>query len=92
MLQILSLIDTPDIAGASLFVFVAFVILAIVALTIIPYWVILQKAGFSGWLSLLMLVPLVNAVLPWIFAFSEWPALKRLEPVAVEPGPPQLPA
>ena len=35
---------------------------------------IAQKAGFSGWWSLLMLVPLVNIALVWIFAFVKWPA------------------
>jgi uncharacterized membrane protein YhaH (DUF805 family) len=37
---------------------------------------ILNKAGYSGWWSLLMLVPLVNIVMIWVFAFADWPALK----------------
>jgi uncharacterized membrane protein YhaH (DUF805 family) len=36
---------------------------------------ILNKAGYSGWWSLLMLVPLVNIVMVWVFAFANWPAL-----------------
>ena len=37
---------------------------------------ILRKAGYSGWWSLLTLVPLVNIAMIWVFAFSDWPALK----------------
>lgn len=35
--------------------------------------VIARKAGFSGWWSLLILVPTLNLVLLWFFAFSKWP-------------------
>ena len=34
-----------------------------------------RRAGYSGWWSLLMLVPIVNVVVLWVFAFSSWPAL-----------------
>jgi uncharacterized membrane protein YhaH (DUF805 family) len=37
---------------------------------------ILRKAGYSGWWSLLTLIPIVNIVMIWVFAFSDWPALK----------------
>jgi zinc-ribbon domain len=37
---------------------------------IVPFWKIFVKLGFSGWLSLLMIVPLVNIVVPYIVAFS----------------------
>jgi uncharacterized membrane protein YhaH (DUF805 family) len=37
---------------------------------------ILKKAGYSGWWSVLMVVPLVNIVMVWVFAFADWPALK----------------
>ena len=37
---------------------------------------ILRKAGYSGWWSLLTLVPLVNIAMIWVFASSDWPALK----------------
>ncbi len=33
------------------------------ALIVIPFWAIFKKAGYSGWLALLMLAPLVNAIL-----------------------------
>ena len=36
---------------------------------------IAKKAGFSRSFGLLMLVPLVNIVFIWIFAFIRWPAV-----------------
>jgi len=37
----------------------------------------LAKAGFSGWLSLLMVIPVVNLITLYIFAFSAWPSLQE---------------
>jgi hypothetical protein len=52
-------------------------LLFIIALIIIPFWQIFSKAGYSGWLSLLMLVPFVNLVALYGLAFSDWPAGRR---------------
>jgi hypothetical protein len=46
-------------------------------LLIIPFWQLFSKAGYSGWWSLLMVVPLVNFVALYVLAFSSWPALKK---------------
>jgi hypothetical protein len=35
----------------------------------------MQRAGFSPWLSLLALVPVVNVIALWLFAFGRWPAV-----------------
>jgi uncharacterized membrane protein YhaH (DUF805 family) len=40
-------------------------------------WVILRKAGYSGAWSLLMLIPVVNLIAMYVFAFSNWPVLRR---------------
>jgi len=56
------------------------VIVAILLILIIPtYFVakVLNKAGFSGWFSLLSLVPVINVICLWVFAFIEWPVEKR---------------
>ena len=45
------------------------------ALLTIPLWRIMQHAGFSPWLSLLALVPVVNVIALWLFAFGRWPAV-----------------
>jgi hypothetical protein len=51
-------------------------ILLIVFLAAVPpFWVILKKAGFTPWLSLLMLIPVVNLVALYIVAFSRWKAV-----------------
>jgi hypothetical protein len=49
------------------------VIAPLLALTIIPTWRILQRAGFNGAWALLMLVPLVGFVVLWVLAFVRWP-------------------
>ena len=48
-----------------------------VLLTVIAFWRICTKAGFHGALSLLMLLPIANIILPLYIAFAEWPALKN---------------
>lgn len=50
-------------------------LLAWIALILPPFWKIFAKAGFSPWLALLILVPVVNLVVLYIAAFSPWPAL-----------------
>ncbi|MDZ7680885.1 MAG: hypothetical protein U5J63_04020 [Fodinibius sp.] len=37
---------------------------------IVPFWRIRQRAGYSGWLSLLILVPLVNLGYIYFLAFA----------------------
>jgi hypothetical protein len=51
---------------------------------LIPYWFIFKKAGFSPWLAILVLVPLVNIILLYAIAFAEW----RVVPVTRYPAPP----
>jgi hypothetical protein len=46
--------------------------LVFVAIFIIPLWHICKKAGFSPWLSLLVLVPLGALILLYILAFAQW--------------------
>ena len=42
---------------------VAVVILAVMVFEIVPRWLILRRAGFSGWWSLFHFIPLVGLVL-----------------------------
>jgi len=44
---------------------------------IIPFLQLFSKAGFSGWWSLLMIVPIVNLLTLYVLAFSSWPSLKQ---------------
>ena len=34
---------------------------------------ILSRAGYSRWWLLTMVVPLVNLIMLWVFAFANWP-------------------
>ena len=45
---------------------------------ILPFWKIFTKAGFPGWLSLLMFIPIANIIILFYLAFAEWPALKNV--------------
>jgi glucan phosphoethanolaminetransferase (alkaline phosphatase superfamily) len=58
------------------FMILGFVVLGLL-LAIIPWWKICAKAGFPGALSLLMLVPVANLILPFYIAFADWPALRQ---------------
>ncbi|WP_417614410.1 hypothetical protein [Oceanisphaera sp.] len=49
--------------------------LVMAALVVVPFWFIFSKAGHSKWLSLLMVVPIVNVILLYFLAFSKWPNL-----------------
>ncbi len=54
-----------------------FMILISAALVIVPFWFIFPKAGYSKWLSLLMVVPLVNVIALYFLAFSQWPGQRN---------------
>lgn len=49
--------------------------LVMAAVIVVPFWFIFAKAGFSKWLALLILVPLVNVILLYYLALSKWPSL-----------------
>jgi ABC-type anion transport system duplicated permease subunit len=49
---------------------------AYAAVFIVPFWFIFAKAGYSRWLSLLLLIPLVNVGILYFLAFSSWPAVR----------------
>jgi hypothetical protein len=42
-------------------------------------WKIVSQAGYSGVWGLLYVIPIVNIVVFFVFAFSKWPAIRRLE-------------
>jgi hypothetical protein len=41
-------------------------------IVIIPYWKIFGKAGFPRIFGLFMIIPLVNLILIYVLAFSQW--------------------
>ena len=52
---------------------------AVFFMIVIATYKIIRKAGFSGWWIILTFIPVVNLVLLWIFAFTDWPA-QRISP------------
>ncbi len=44
-----------------------------------PVFKIIKKAGYNGWWVVFGLVPIMNLLLLWAFAFAEWPNVKRTE-------------
>ena len=63
--------------GPGMWSFGPFMMLVMAALVIVPFWSIFAKTGHSKWLSLLMAEPLVNVLLLYFLAFSDWPSLKK---------------
>lgn len=65
------------IAASSLVI--GLISLAAMVFGIIIYWKIFSKAGYSGAMSLLMLVPIANIIVICMLAFGNWPVLQELE-------------
>ena len=57
--------------------------LAFAIASIVAQVVVLKKAGYSGWMFLLYLVPIVGIVWYFIFAFGEWPIQKKMKAAGV---------
>jgi hypothetical protein len=65
--------------------FFGFFSLVISIVVIFPYWFIFKKAGFSGFLALLMFVPFINIIMLYFLAFARWNVVPA---TAVYPAPP----
>lgn len=65
--------------------------LIVYGVVVVGWWQIVSKAGYPGAWALIAFVPLVNLVFFFVFAFSDWPILKRLRTAqsdAIPPAPP----
>lgn len=71
-------------AMSNLFGVIVFGALLLIAGVI--WWKILSKAGYRGWVGLLMFVPIVNLGLLLYLAFSEWPIHKELSQLRGQAG------
>jgi hypothetical protein len=65
--------------GMPMWPFGPLMMLVFAALIILPFWFIFAKAGFPAWLSVLMVVPVVNLIMLYILAFSAWPNLREMK-------------
>jgi hypothetical protein len=57
----------------------ALLVLGFIIFAIFLWWRICSKAGYSGAMGLLMLVPFGELILLCILAFGHWPTLRELE-------------
>lgn len=64
----------------------AWLILLVIA--VVPFWRICKRVGHSPWLSLLVLLPLVNLVFIYYLAFSQWPVENRSTSAGAPGAPP----
>ena len=81
--------DSTQVMGifAAIMAVYAIVILVALVAVIVPTWFICKKAGFSPWLSLLVILPLGGVVLLYVLAFAEW----KVVPAPVQARTPQPP-
>ena len=54
------------------------VALVFIVIYAIPLVKILNKAGYSGWWLLLTFLPIINFIMLYVFAFADWPSLRRV--------------
>jgi len=64
---------------SSFFVMMVVVSLISLVISIIAWWAIFSKAGYSGALSLLFFIPIAGLIMFLVFAFGKWPILRELE-------------
>jgi len=67
--------------GPTELIIIVIILFLPMSLTVVAWWKIFEKAGFNVALSLLMIVPIVNLILPLYIAFADWPILKNKEDV-----------
>ena len=56
------------------------VLVLLIALTLVGTWRGVRRAGYSGAWSLFLLIPLVNIIMIWVFAFATWPVEEKGRP------------
>ena len=59
--------------------FAELVIVVVAVLCVWAYWRIFAKAGYPGAMGILMAIPILNVIMLFYLAFSEWPVLKELK-------------
>lgn len=44
----------------------------------VPAYKLLRRAGYDGWMTVFALIPVVNVIALWGFAFARWPNRRRI--------------
>lgn len=58
----------------------------VMVVAVVPFWRLCTRIGFSPWLSLLIIVPLVNIAFIYFLAFAEWPTHSSAAPGGAAPA------
>jgi hypothetical protein len=65
----------------SLFVVLIILVTALVIWAFVAvFGRVVNRAGYSRWWLVLMVVPVLNLIMLWVFAFADWPAAKPRSP------------
>lgn len=67
------------ISGSPMWLSWPLMMLVYAALIIVPFWFIFRKAGYSQWLSVLMIVPIINLGMLYFLTFSDWSKVRERE-------------
>jgi hypothetical protein len=51
--------------------------LVFVVIAVVPFWRICNRVGHSPWLSLLVIVPVINLIFIYYLAFGDWPSDRK---------------
>lgn len=70
--------DAAGFAGAFALLYCCVAIVLFVVMGFI-YYKLAKKMGYNPWMGLLMFVPFLNIVLPFIVVFTKWPIEEELE-------------
>jgi hypothetical protein len=85
-------VDHSQSAGAIaalgvMWLFITILIVAMIVFSVWVYWRILEKAGYTGALALLALIPVGSLILLLILAFGKWPIETQIEAMGAGPRP-----
>lgn len=66
------------LGGAALLISLA-ISAVVIVLSIVIWWRIFAKAGYSGAMGLLMFIPIANIIALLILAFGQWPIEEEIQ-------------
>ena len=61
---------------------VIMLIVVLLGIGFLPWFMIYKKAGYSPAMGCLMFIPLVNIIMLYVLAFSQWPIERELQSTA----------
>jgi hypothetical protein len=85
-----SLREVGPVFTIALIVFVMFLALIVLIIKAVIFCKIFSKAGYCWALGLLMFVPIVNIIMPFVLAFADWPIQRELRSLRQQLGKPPM--